>query len=395
MKSLNAKRIAAVAASLVMGLAVAGQGVTFGNVPIINSQGQPVVQIVVGHAAAPSDGVVAANIAAVIGNLAFTTQNVTATVTNAGTVLSCGGTPTCSVTNQQVWLGEKGLSAPSGSYGFTALIGSVLNRAVLLNTPSDTKSLQPYTSQYAYPETTSIVSTPTASPYTGVGAVPTSTSVVANYNGGGVSFSSFSSTSGGDNILQITSSQLPSLANNWGANGESTSLWITGFPVFNQQSGVNNFQLLDAGGAYQATFSKPIANTISNGTASNDMNINVPIRLLGENWTIVNETSPGSSVSSTTTTTGGSLELASALSPLRTVYVGQNVTNTTIDGFNVQLTDLGQPNSAGQSNAAINVYYDGVLTNTTQVAPFSTQKFNVTGHVLYVHVGSTFAGLYA
>ena len=57
MKSLKAKRIAAVAASVLVGLAFAGQGVTFGNIPIINSQGQPVVQIVVGSSAAPSDGV--------------------------------------------------------------------------------------------------------------------------------------------------------------------------------------------------------------------------------------------------------------------------------------------------------------------------------------------------
>ncbi|MGC8888996.1 MAG: S-layer protein, partial [Candidatus Micrarchaeia archaeon] len=76
MKSLNAKRIAAVAASLLVGLALAGS-VSFSNIPIINSAGQPVVQIVVGSQAKPSDGVVAANIAAVIGNLAYTSTPVT------------------------------------------------------------------------------------------------------------------------------------------------------------------------------------------------------------------------------------------------------------------------------------------------------------------------------
>ncbi len=390
MKSLNAKRIAAVAASLVMGLAVAGQGVTFGNVPIINNQGQPVVQIVVGHAAAPSDGVVAANIAAVIGNLALTTQNVTATVTNANSVLSCGGTPTCKITNQQVWLGEKGLSAPSGSYGFQALIGSVLNRAVQLNALQYTKSLQTSSAQYAYPESTSLTASPAASPYTSAGSVPTSTSVVYNYNGGGVTFSSFTQSSS-DNLLQITSTQLPALASNFGGNGESEELWLTGFPVFNQQSGVNNFQLLNTGGAYEATFSKPIQNTSTNGAT----NINVPIQLLGENWTIVNATGSKTTVANQNVEHGGSMWLASSLTPLHTVYVGQNVSNSSVGGFNVQVTDLGQPNSNGLSNAALNVYYDGVLTNVTQMAPFTTQKFNVTGHVLYVHVNQTFAGLYA
>ncbi len=395
MKSLNAKRIAAVAASLVMGLAVAGAGVTFGNVPIINNLGQPVVQIVVGHAAWPEDGVTAANIAAVIGNLALTTQNVTATVSNAGSVLSCGGTPTCTITNQQVWLGEKGLSAPSGSYGFTALIGSVLNRAVQLNAPQYTKSLQTSSAQYAYPETSSLTASPAASPYSAAGGfssggVPTSASVVYNYNGGGASFTKFGN-GGSDNIFEITNSQLPALQSNSGGNGETDSLWLTGFPVFNQQSGVNNFQLLDVGGAYQVTFSKPIQNT----TSSNSVNINVPINLLGTNWTIVNATGKPTVVTSQAVENGGFLWLASSLTPLKTVYVGQNVSNSTVGGFNVQLTDLGQPNSNGLSNAAINVYYNGALTNTTQMAPYSTQKFNVTGHILYVHVNQTFAGLYA
>ncbi len=393
MKSLNAKRIAAVAASLVMGIAVAGQGVTFGNIPIISNQGQPVVQIVVGSHAAPSDGVVAANIAAVIGNLALTTQNVTATVSTVNGTSACVvTTPKCTLTNQQVWLGESGLSAPSGSYSFGALIGSVINRAIQLNTPANTKSLQGSSSQYVYPESTSLTSTPAPSPYYGVG-VPLTNAVTANYNGGGVGFGSTFTSGGSDNILQVSSAQLPALLGNSGSNGESEYLWLTGFPVYNQESTVNNFQVFDAGGAYQMTFNKPIQNQTSSGSTS----INVPITLLGQSWTIVNETGAGktSSVSSQQFTTGGSLWLASSLTPLQTVYVGHNVSNSSVGGFNVELTDLGQPNSNGVSTAALQVYYNGVPTNTTQVNAYSTQKFNVSGHILYVHVNQTFAGLYA
>src|SRR5271157_1476621 len=82
MKSLNAKRIAAVvagAALLGVGLAFAGP-ITFQNVPIISNSGQPVVQVVIGSQAKPADGVTAANIAAAIGNLAYTSVPVTATV---------------------------------------------------------------------------------------------------------------------------------------------------------------------------------------------------------------------------------------------------------------------------------------------------------------------------
>ena len=82
MKTLNAKRIAAVvagAALLGVGLAFAGP-ITFQNVPIISNSGQPVVQVVIGSNAKPWDGVTAANIAAAIGNLAYTSVPVTATV---------------------------------------------------------------------------------------------------------------------------------------------------------------------------------------------------------------------------------------------------------------------------------------------------------------------------
>lgn len=57
-------------------------GISFGNIPIINSAGQPVIQIVIGSDSLPSDGVVAANIAAAIGSLAHTYSNVTCTVSH-------------------------------------------------------------------------------------------------------------------------------------------------------------------------------------------------------------------------------------------------------------------------------------------------------------------------
>src|SRR5271156_4984687 len=172
METINAKRIAAVAASLLVGLAFAGSGgVTWSNIPIINNQGQPVVQVVVGSQAMPSDGVVAANIAAVLGNLAFTSVNVTASPSGLSNVNCVVTTPTCTLTNQQVWFNEKGFAAPSGSYAFTTLIGSVLNGAVSLGSPQNTKALSS-SSTYAYPGSFAnsqpgIQMSPQASPYSG------------------------------------------------------------------------------------------------------------------------------------------------------------------------------------------------------------------------------------
>ncbi|MGI0100151.1 MAG: S-layer protein [Candidatus Micrarchaeaceae archaeon] len=395
MKTLNAKRIAAVvagAALLGVGLAFAGQ-ITFQNVPIISNSGQPVVQVVIGSNAKPSDGVVAANIAAAIGNLAYTSVPVTASVnaTQATSVLHVAvSSSSYTLANQQVWLNESGsVGANAGTYLFSALIGSVLNGAIVLNSPQNTKTLQG-SGQYTYEHSTTIALSPPASPYTTAGFVPVSTSVTSNNNGGGASFTQFSSTSY-DNIMELTSSQYSGLLSNYGGHGETEYLWLTGFPVFDQGSAgspVNQFQLLDAGGAYQATFSTPIQNTVSNG----GLGINAPINLLGQNWTILNATGPSSTVTSSGTVNGGRIYLASALVPMQTVYVGHNLTS---GPWTVELTDLGQPNSNGLSPASLSILYNNVLTNTSSVNQGTTAKFNVTGHTLYVNVNQTFAGLYA
>jgi len=418
MKSINAKRIAAVAASLLMGLAFAAGtgGVTWSNIPIINNQGQPVVQVVVGSTAQPSDGVVAANIAAVLGNMAFTTQNVTLSNVSTSGVSCVVTTPTCTLTNQQVWFNEKGFSTPVGSYAFTALIGSVLNGGVQLGAPQNTKGVSGSTS-YAYPETggatgLAIQISPAASPFS-TNHPPTGTTPQASSNGGGVTFSNFYNTTNNfDNLLRVTSAQLPSLLNSWGPSQESENLWITGFPVYDQQQNSNpsqTFAVFGMGGAYQVVFNKPInepyysssnLNDVCTGSVpcgTNSIN-NAAIELLGKNWTILNYQEPTGSVSSTNAISGGKLELAASLTPYQTIYVGHNITS---NNFSVQLTDLGQPNSNGISPAAVDVFYNGNLTNVTQLYPpspgvtSSVTKFTVGTHSVYVNVNATFAGLYA
>jgi DNA-binding transcriptional ArsR family regulator len=75
-----------------------------------------------------------------------------------------------------------------------------------------------------------------------------------------------------------------------------------------------------------------------------------------------------------------------------TVYVGHN---DTCSPFVVYLSDITQPNSTGVSDAVFNIYDNGVLTNTTVVAPNRSTTFTVKGNVLRVIVTSTYAGLYA
>ncbi len=370
MKTLNAKRIAAVvagAALLGVGLAFAGP-ITFQNVPIISNSGQPVVQIVIGSKAQAWDGVTAANIAAAIGNLAYTSVPVTASVnaTQANKVLHVSvSSSSYTLSNQQVWLNESGaVGATAGTYLFSALIGSVLNGAVILNSPQNTKTLQG-NGQYCIPT------------FIHYSDIP---SCITIHNCRLRTSINISNTEQQrrwciihpihqrqryDNVMQITASQFNNLVSNFGGSGETTSLWLTGFPVFDQGSAgspVNQFMLLDAGGAYQATFSNPIQNSIANG----QLQINTPIRLLGQNWTILNATGPSTTVTSANTVAGGKLFLASALVPLQTIYVGHNLTS---GPWTVQLTDLGQPNSNGLSPASLSILYNNVLTNTSSVPP--------------------------
>jgi hypothetical protein len=404
MKSLNGKRIAAVAAGaalLGLGLAFAGP-VSFQSVPIISNSGQPVVQVVIGSTAKPSDGAAAANIAAAIGNLAYTSVPVTATVnmTQASKVLHAvlPSNAGYSLSNVGVYLNESSTAYVSGTYSFGALIGSVLNKGVLStsSSPTNTKSLSG--SSYGYPEQYVVSSSYTSdgnapSPYVSVPGVPINSTAYPSA-AGGVTFTSFASGNY-DNILQVSSSQLPALMNAAGQYKESEYLWLSGFPVYSQSSGVNNFELLSAGGAYQLVFGSEVPMY----TSANAINNTASFNMLGQNWTVIGYKHPPISATLTSgsnTVAGNSntvVELASSLSNLTTLYVGQNITS---GPFRVELTDLGQPNQNAVSAAAFNIYYNNVLTNVTSILPNDTpQQFNVTGHLLYVKVKSTFAGLYA
>jgi hypothetical protein len=401
MKSLNAKRVAAIAAGaalLGMGLACAGTVYVQG-VPIIVN-GQPNVQVVIGSGAKASDGVAAANIAAAIGNLAYTSVPVTAQVntTQANKVLKVSVSSSKGVaSNPQVWLNESGSAAPSGAYAFTALIGSVLNAGVQLGSPANTKlPITGISSSYTYPVSDAIGTSPLSSPYYALSSYPPVT-ILQNTYGGGIAFSTFRNGNY-DNIMEVANSNLPALLTNSGAYGENEYLWLTGVPVFDQgtaSSPVNQFAIASAGGAYQVTFNKPIpANTANNG-------INQPtISLFGQSWTILNTSAPSSGgvkdsvPTGTTDVFGGAVTLAGSLSSgLQTVYVLHNITSGPIS---VQLSDL----ETGTTNfpkytASLTVYYKGVPTgNVSQVYPPGNAKFNVSGQLITVRVNNTYAGLY-
>jgi len=134
LKGLNVKRIAALAAgAAILGATLATAGaVTYSNTQIITAEGVPQVKVVVGANAAASDGVAAANIAALIGNLAFKSQAVTATVAGAAdlgcTVSGAGGAGTCAVSNEKVTLEVTVPGTVGGVYPFNTLINDWVDK---------------------------------------------------------------------------------------------------------------------------------------------------------------------------------------------------------------------------------------------------------------------------
>jgi hypothetical protein len=122
-KSINAKKIAAVTfgAALLGASFVAAAPIMYKNTQIINEQGKPVVKIVVGANAKASDGVAAANIAAVIGSLAYQSKTVSAKLIGSPTCTVTGtGTGTCQVLDKKVTLEitTPGTATVAGGYGF-------------------------------------------------------------------------------------------------------------------------------------------------------------------------------------------------------------------------------------------------------------------------------------
>ncbi len=134
MKSLNTKKIVALAAgATLLGSALLGAGaVSFGNTELINANGQPMAKVVVGAAARASDGVAAANIAAVMGNMAFKSAAITASPVGLdGLTCAAGGAGSCEVLSKSVTLEVTTPAGvlPAGAYGFETYISDYIDAA--------------------------------------------------------------------------------------------------------------------------------------------------------------------------------------------------------------------------------------------------------------------------
>ena len=143
MKSLNVKKIAAIAAgAALIGTAFAGAAVTVDETGLGNfaffSNGEPNVQVVVGSTAMASDAVAAGNIALMLGNKAYTTSSAPATPA-AG---SAPQTVSVKVTNAAN-------TVPAGTYPFNSFFGDDRVDVGAYNTYNRTASAPSYNGNLA------------------------------------------------------------------------------------------------------------------------------------------------------------------------------------------------------------------------------------------------------
>jgi len=192
LKGLNVKRIAALAAgAAILGATLASAGaVTYSNTQIISAEGAPQAKIVVGEKAAASDGVAAANIAALIGNLAFKSQDITATVSgtaNIGCTVTGGtGAGTCAVSNEKVTLEVTVPGTVGGVYPFNTYINDWVDKKLenrLKGTADDvyntTLDLSPFATDVGVASTTYAVRKVTSTDFPALQS-PTVTDPYAN-----------------------------------------------------------------------------------------------------------------------------------------------------------------------------------------------------------------------
>ena len=245
-------------------------------------------------------------------------------------------------------------------------IGAVLNQGLLDSNPDAAKTLQS-SLPYAFPSESSPYSLGNPSiipsPFAGASGIPEISNTI-NYskNGGGLTYSSFSSN-GFENMIRLSNSQLPSLLSNNGLYDESQYLWVGGFSLFDQQLSNNtgSLAILDPFIAYQISLRGPIYANAS-AYASNKINP-IKINMLGYNWTVINASAPSSNMpSSSNFILGGNIILTSLFAS-GNLKTGQELSYNSSIKFELYSTNGTQD--------VVKIYNNSNLINTT-ILSFNT-----------------------
>ncbi len=368
MKGLNVKRIAALAAgAALLGASFAVADVTYLNKQIVNQNGQPVVKVVVGANAASSDGVAAANVAAIVGNLAYRSRTITAQTQGSATcsVTSGSGSGTCPVSNKKATLEVTVPGTVVGAFGFKTFITDYIDRD--LENRNNTAASDTYTQC-----TTS--TTTTCTPLTS-----TATKKIA-----GSDFNGLATTNPRDPYSGSTYT-------------EEQRLWVQATTQFDDTLNVIVGKQPNA--AYELEFTHdsygiPVCTTKDTASASeglagdwtdclsdNDLTERhrTVVKYLGEDWIISGLSAPSTALaSSTNSVTGGTVKLAKE-SAYGIVHIGESL-NTTGGAYSVKLADITVPtggSGGGTAYASVEIYdSNGVKLKEDQVSPGTTYSWS-------------------
>ncbi|MFH1094997.1 MAG: S-layer protein [Candidatus Micrarchaeota archaeon] len=402
MKGVNASRIAALAAgALVLSSSAIAASVMYENVQLVNPNGQPTAKIVVGSSAAASDGVAAANIAAVLANHAYKSSTLTAQVSGQATCATNGtiaGAGTCEISDKKVTITIELPGVLGNAYQFKTLITDTIDKT--LGNRINTRSEDNYTTGL----TTNDVST-ILSPLRATNTV--SNNKATNlFRVGGDQYSGFANTPVVD----------PQAGSDFSYTAEQ------GFWVGSSADGV----LYDSGSAYKQVVAKPavvaynlrflgndygvpfctqVNQTSANGdwqwcsadTSSQYRTDNhrVTIPFMGSQWVISSMSLPSSAAvlnSSTTAYNGGTVKLAKE-AKYDIVNVGGVIDGGT---FKLRLADISVAVGSGNTHPAILDVLDAndAVIGQVQVNPGETYTYtqSSTGQTIKIHVYRTAPG---
>ncbi|MEM4389689.1 MAG: S-layer protein [Candidatus Micrarchaeia archaeon] len=384
---MNAKRIAALAAgAALLGASLAVADVTFQNAQIINQNGQPVVKIVVGQKAAAVDGIAAANIAAVIGNLAYRSQTITASVAGQATCSVTAGTGAgvCPISNEKVTLEVTLPGTVSGALGFRTLITDWVDKD--LENRNNTGTTDKYGGSY---------------PGTGLQVAPLLNQAAKKISG--TEFAPLATTSPRDAYAGTTYT-------------EEQALWVQAETKFDDN--LNQIVATGPNAAYEIVFTHdaygiPICTARNTAAGSqgalgdwgdcksdNDETARhrVSIKFLGSDWLISDMVRPQNDPATNVTTeeyAGGSIKLAKE-SAYGIVHIGEAL-NVSGGAYSIKLVDITVPiEQQNIAYASIEIYdANGVKQKEDQIKPGPGGTLTWTapdGSKLRIHVYKTNPG---
>lgn len=386
MKSLNIKKIATVAAGAAMlgaVFAVAAPVVDETNLNNFQffSNGAPTVKVVVGSTAAPSDGVAAANIAAVLGNLAYRSTPVTVT---GGTCSggsggnATGSTCTGTVSNEQVTLAVTVPASASGAFNIaTYLSGSPAGTF----DPVDSQALDRGNDQGAYYR----AAAPDGTAFDFVGAAPA------------LGLSSAESP----NLLTSTT-----VTDSAGGKTYKEAEYVFVTARARKNSALSDTFATGLTGEYRATFDPPITHCTSTYTGAeadatcrtmNDLTSRhrVFVNFMGDRYVIEQMAVAGAAGANFGYANGGSVFLAKEAAA-GVLHVGEKFSTSAYD---VVLSDITGGLSGGGNvqlpRSAFNIYdkATGALKEQIAVDEGNTMTAPTTGVV--IRVWTAVPGLYA